>query len=1099
MVIFTILTNLVVLGIVGIVLTLFRKADKSSKSLEQVKKYASKRNEEFDLYVEEKITHLKDLSVSLEVQEKTGVVILNRISGEVDILSDKIEHIEELNKKVTGYNSTMDKMLNLSRELDERYGLLKKDSVYLEQIDKKVKESKKKLYSVEKNIDDIASEFIRNNNISINKLKDEVYSSTNKMFVELEGKVNKSSLEVGHIENWVTEINKSYQDTAKESYNSFKEDLHILLETHRGKIVQITSEGESLEEASFSEIKDKINLRSSNLVSILEDKLKNIEDENTDKISKLSMDMGNVEFIANKIKEENRERLDSIKNQIDNQLLMLKDVNNKGVSDLQEEFTINFNEFREISLSEIEKTSSESELLISGLKEQLSEAKDYRDEVVDKLSSAENYVGSEFSDLKDRVESSVHEITRDLENQEEKITKVAFDQLGKSVELYKSEVEGKIEDLNSVKENINSIKQELTSGITDVKDEFDSELSDIKHSVKNHKEQVEKDIVSLKETLIKDSEESQKQIDDNKANLTSTINEIKTDQKILKEELLNNEKEIRSQVVLQRDRLISNVDNDINEKLNIIKDEFVLKINSFTNFEVEINQAKVELEEYMSSKNGDLENEVFNFHKALSTRMDDEKSELNEFIESFNREKVELEREIQKLKERSYNNISEKLNVFEDEYFIKLKEKKDLIDVETDMWRNKLDDSVKNIKDESTTSILENMEVVNTKVNSFKDVISNDFGKFKVDVEDRARLLITNMQSKETVVLNETEEFKTKALNEITSLKEQLNLLNSEVNNKSLTLQDTLSKISVEQSKYITETEIFTRTDKLKTDLEVSIENLSNRLNETKDKSDFVTITNDKLNDLKTLIENINGQIENIDKKRVKVETLENRVSKVLELSDSVDDKLNRIKESESQIGDVQLKLRELKELEESVSLEFDRLENKESILEETNKAIDSGFSHIQVIENKLDLLKENLTPFNNQIDNIKDKLSRVEDREQNLDKAIDVLSTLNSSIDDVEVKIEKMDKAREWIAGVETRLNESVRTADEQVKLMGALAQNKNENSSKDSGKNAPNMNMRDMVTKLAHNGWKPEDIARTTKLSRGEVELILELSPRK
>ena len=38
-----------------------------------------------------------------------------------------------------------------------------------------------------------------------------------------------------------------------------------------------------------------------------------------------------------------------------------------------------------------------------------------------------------------------------------------------------------------------------------------------------------------------------------------------------------------------------------------------------------------------------------------------------------------------------------------------------------------------------------------------------------------------------------------------------------------------------------------------------------------------------------------------------------------------------------------------------------------------------------------------------------------------------------------------------------------------------------------------------RDMVIRLAHQGWKVEQIMQATKLSRGEVELILELSSKK
>lgn len=41
--------------------------------------------------------------------------------------------------------------------------------------------------------------------------------------------------------------------------------------------------------------------------------------------------------------------------------------------------------------------------------------------------------------------------------------------------------------------------------------------------------------------------------------------------------------------------------------------------------------------------------------------------------------------------------------------------------------------------------------------------------------------------------------------------------------------------------------------------------------------------------------------------------------------------------------------------------------------------------------------------------------------------------------------------------------------------------------------------MGTREVVTRLAHQGWTVKEIASATKLSRGEVELILELIPKK
>ena len=64
---------------------------------------------------------------------------------------------------------------------------------------------------------------------------------------------------------------------------------------------------------------------------------------------------------------------------------------------------------------------------------------------------------------------------------------------------------------------------------------------------------------------------------------------------------------------------------------------------------------------------------------------------------------------------------------------------------------------------------------------------------------------------------------------------------------------------------------------------------------------------------------------------------------------------------------------------------------------------------------------------------------------------------------------------------------------------MLGSLLKEDNsgggeQQSKKDRG--APSNNARETVVKLAHQGWKVEEIARATNVSRGEVELILELS---
>jgi hypothetical protein len=102
-------------------------------------------------------------------------------------------------------------------------------------------------------------------------------------------------------------------------------------------------------------------------------------------------------------------------------------------------------------------------------------------------------------------------------------------------------------------------------------------------------------------------------------------------------------------------------------------------------------------------------------------------------------------------------------------------------------------------------------------------------------------------------------------------------------------------------------------------------------------------------------------------------------------------------------------------------------------------------------------------------------------------------LALLDQTLEDVESRMESLNQAREWLARTETRLEEVQESAEEQVKLLGAIL--KQEKGSSD-GKGAPAMTTRDTVIKLARQSWNVDEIARATSLSRGEVELILELS---
>jgi DNA-binding NarL/FixJ family response regulator len=86
------------------------------------------------------------------------------------------------------------------------------------------------------------------------------------------------------------------------------------------------------------------------------------------------------------------------------------------------------------------------------------------------------------------------------------------------------------------------------------------------------------------------------------------------------------------------------------------------------------------------------------------------------------------------------------------------------------------------------------------------------------------------------------------------------------------------------------------------------------------------------------------------------------------------------------------------------------------------------------------------------------------------------------------------MQKAREWLAGLETRMNELYRQAQDHVKLAGNII--KSDPAPPRDSSIIPAL--RENVLRLARQGWSKEAISNALKISQGEVELILEYGGR-
>jgi phage shock protein A len=159
---------------------------------------------------------------------------------------------------------------------------------------------------------------------------------------------------------------------------------------------------------------------------------------------------------------------------------------------------------------------------------------------------------------------------------------------------------------------------------------------------------------------------------------------------------------------------------------------------------------------------------------------------------------------------------------------------------------------------------------------------------------------------------------------------------------------------------------------------------------------------------------------------------------------------------------------------------------------------VDKSFQQLSELEKSVASFRGEAGSLSVALSDLKAQTEVLAANKDRAEQVVRKISELDGVLGDLEGRMEKLEKAREWLAKTETRFEHIGKQAQDQVKLLESILKAE-KRQAKEEGGAAPPLDKRDTVTKLAHLGWSAQEIARTTHLSRGEVELILELAPKK
>jgi chromosome segregation ATPase len=233
-----------------------------------------------------------------------------------------------------------------------------------------------------------------------------------------------------------------------------------------------------------------------------------------------------------------------------------------------------------------------------------------------------------------------------------------------------------------------------------------------------------------------------------------------------------------------------------------------------------------------------------------------------------------------------------------------------------------------------------------------------------------------------------------------------------------------------------------------------------------------------------------------------RIEVMENDFDRLLQTSQAVEEKLAQVSTSDDVQQTIQVQLRRLDDAIKETDEKYQRVERKGKAIQETNDGIDKNFKALQVDEQLIKKLEETMGTLKIDMDIIERSVDTLSEKNEQAREAAEKLFTLDESVQWLEKRIAEMNVAREGLARLATELSNLDKDAQTQLKLTRSLLDREGGKSAARAGgkpdEGAPPPRDRENIIRLKRAGWTIEEIARSMKISKGEVELILELGPK-
>ena len=1076
--------DIIVIAVVLITLIVYRQLDRNNRSLEKVKKYAGRVHDELEVHVQEKVTAIKDMGIEVEVHQKAAREVLKRVQAIESGLNARSDEIEHIGGRIHEYDEALAELVKMTTRAEENIGRVRDESAYVDGVGKRIKESQAKIADVESSVDTLVDQFAQVNRERLEETQAAAFQEANtrvsgmsqelsgfqerlNQFAEYvrgveeraEGISERTRTELEDISDTVMHRAQEASIQGSEQLSELREQLELLESDYEKKLLTLAERGERMETAALAKLREQIDTQGRAVQAELGDRL-----EGNKKVL-----VERVEAFESGIRESQAVLAERSQTLEAEREAVLQRIGEFG-GDLKKQIDSASEKIQGSVLGEIESRLGEYESQIT-----------YRFE---KLEG----VGSDLEQLEARLHDSMEKVT-------DRVTADFTD----FAEEFAQSREGQRRAIDLEMARLREQMGELESGIGDLKNRAYENVSE---KLQVFEDEFFADLkerqVSMEQRLVDWQAAFQQEMDsvatqaraeraEAESGYTTEVKRRLEDlqsaaygkyEKIL-EEALSFQQGIEIRVNGAQE-LIASLERDIEEETSQLAAE-----------------SKAQLREQFARHRDQVAEEVVDLERGLRQRIEDlgEKFEtgrhdLETVLEQSRSDATTWKSQVDQRLQGASNDVNQQIADFRVNIGDTVADLKQTFAADREealaassAERERLQEEL----DSLSSQVLGLVDDIRQKSNEALAEFSEQYAALRVETEKQTKSLGADADAR----VQDFRVFVQDTRDQFTAMQERLL---GKLQEQAQTLTVNLDEIQKRQRTFSEQTKIFERADSMKDELQRAIVGLREDLSRVEQQRRDIRDIEGQFTKLKKSTDDVSERMGKFMAEKRRIDSLEEDYQRLTTMSQSVELKLDHVTASNDSLQAMQASLRNLEEVEKDVESKFQRLEKKKAILDLTTEGVDRNFQSLQEAESRLGEIATELNALPGHVEELSTRLEQLAGNKRDADAAVKQLALLDQTLEEIEERMESLNSAREWLARTETRLGEVQDEAEEQVKLLGAIMKQQNKGSGGEAG--APAITTRDTVLKLARQSWNVDEIARATSLSRGEVELILELA---